>query len=393
MNQTMEKSIDDIIQSLKGNPMFHLSLGSKELFHSNFLEFLWEQNPTAFLEMLKEIVIKEKDKNQIQDLIKKIDKNKEYLKLAREKEHFDICIFHNESNKIVYDIIIENKVKSIPYKAQLCEYIDKIRKKKQSPVYILLSLAQNFAEQAEISKSWNVIDYKELESKIKTYYSNDNQYINDYCLLIKNLNELEEKLFTNNEKFFNGKIYESLKEIRLHDLYLKQSGSIFIGEISQRIKSKIKEAIIIIGKENRDDKSHKIFLSNTMNNGKSTLTATILFGKAFYTIQIEGDQYRHMFNSAGLAAKSCKKNSEKVDGNKLEKRLHNNAALNFVKFVNDYDVTDLSGDLNKNYCRYGEDVVYRYKKFTDKDDMLDIMANDIMNTYQKLLKASQINNQ
>lgn len=257
----------------------------------------------------------------------------------------------------------------------------------------MLSLAQNFAEQAEISKSWNVIDYKELESKIKTYYSNDNQYINDYCLLIKNLNELEEKLFTNNEKFFNGKIYESLKEIRLHDLYLKQSGSIFIGEISQRIKSKIKEAIIIIGKENRDDKSHKIFLSNTMNNGKSTLTATILFGKAFYTIQIEGDQYRHMFNSAGLAAKSCKKNSEKVDGNKLEKRLHNNAALNFVKFVNDYDVTDLSGDLNKNYCRYGEDVVYRYKKFTDKDDMLDIMANDIMNTYQKLLKASQINNQ
>lgn len=392
MNQTMEKSIDDIIKSLKENPMFHLSLGSKELFHSNFLEFLWEQNPAAFLNILNETVTKEKDKNQLQDLIEKIDKNKEYLKLAREKEHFDICIFHNDGNKIVYDIIIENKVKSIPYKTQLDGYVAKIIKKKQSPVCILLSLAQNFAEQAEIRKSWNVIDYRELESKIKTYYSND-KYINDYCLLIKNLNELEEKLFTNNERFFNGKIYESLREIRLHDLYLKQSGSIFIGEICQRIKSKIKEAIIIIGKENRDDKSHKIFLSNTMNNGKSTLTATILFGKVFYTIQIEGDQYRHMFNSAGLAAKSCKKNSKKVDGNKLEKRLHNNAALNFVKFVNDYDVTNLSGDLNKNYCRYGENVVYRYKKFTDKDDMLDIMANDVMNTYQKLFKAPQINNQ
>lgn len=380
-------NLESIIVALNSNPMFHMSLGSKELFHSNFLEFLWEQNKVTFLKMLKEMAPNEEER------INRLIEIKDDLFMAREKEHFDICIFHNEGNKIVYDIIIENKVKSIPYKAQLDGYVAKIRKKKQLPVYILLSLAQNFAEQAEISKSWNVIDYKELESKIKTYYSNDNQYINDYCLLIKNLNELEEKLFTNNERFFNGKIYESLREIRLHDLYLKQSGSIFIGEICQRIKSKIKDDIIIIGKENRDDKSHKIFLSNTMNNGKSTLTATILFGKAFYTIQIEGDQYRHMFNSAGLAAKSCKKNSEKVDGNKLEKRLNNNAALNFVKFVNDYDVTNLSGDLNKNYCRYGEDVVYRYKKFTDKDDMLDIMVKDVINTYKTLLKAPQINNQ
>lgn len=82
----MGKSIDEIIQSLKGNPMFHLSLGSKELFHSNFLEFLWEQNPATFLNILNKIVTKEKDKNQLQDLIEKIDKNKEYLKLAREKE-------------------------------------------------------------------------------------------------------------------------------------------------------------------------------------------------------------------------------------------------------------------------------------------------------------------
>ena len=113
MNQTMEKSIDDIIQSLKGNPMFHLSLGSKELFHSNFLEFLWEENKLSFFMMLCAILGEENE-----HIIQMINSQEEYI-LSREKKKFDICIYHKDDETEIYDVIIENKVKSIPYKTQL----------------------------------------------------------------------------------------------------------------------------------------------------------------------------------------------------------------------------------------------------------------------------------
>ena len=47
--------IDVLLIELNKNPMFRLSLGSKELFHSNFLAFLWDQNPKAFLELLNDL--------------------------------------------------------------------------------------------------------------------------------------------------------------------------------------------------------------------------------------------------------------------------------------------------------------------------------------------------
>ena len=39
-------------------PIFKLSLGSKELFHSNFLEFLWEHNHACFVGMINELLKK-----------------------------------------------------------------------------------------------------------------------------------------------------------------------------------------------------------------------------------------------------------------------------------------------------------------------------------------------
>ena len=107
--------MEKILEELNKNPMFRLSLGSKELFHSNFLAFLWEQNHEAFLELLNDLC---SSLINVNDLL-----SKKELTLDREKENFDICIHHKEGKgkKEIYDIIIENKVKSIPYKEQLIE--------------------------------------------------------------------------------------------------------------------------------------------------------------------------------------------------------------------------------------------------------------------------------
>ena len=89
-----------------------MSLGSKELFHSNFLEYLWNVNQRAFIDMINSLPSGK--------LNKKLDSNQSnnYI-LGREVENFDICIFHNDNQGKVYDLVLENKVKSIPYKEQL----------------------------------------------------------------------------------------------------------------------------------------------------------------------------------------------------------------------------------------------------------------------------------
>ena len=48
------KDLTETIKELKDNPIFRMSLGSKELFHSNFMEFLWDLNRTAFLAMVND---------------------------------------------------------------------------------------------------------------------------------------------------------------------------------------------------------------------------------------------------------------------------------------------------------------------------------------------------
>ena len=83
--------IDVLLIELNKNPMFHLSLGSKELFHSNFLAFLWDQNPKAFLELLNDLCL---NSINVADLL-----NEKELTLDREKENFDICIQKKKKKK------------------------------------------------------------------------------------------------------------------------------------------------------------------------------------------------------------------------------------------------------------------------------------------------------
>ena len=48
MNNKKELNDSDELEELYKNPMFRISLGSKELFHSNFLVFLWDCDKQAF---------------------------------------------------------------------------------------------------------------------------------------------------------------------------------------------------------------------------------------------------------------------------------------------------------------------------------------------------------
>ena len=51
-NQQVQNALD----ALNANAMFHMSLASKELFHSNFLYWLWKLDASKFLTLLDKLL-------------------------------------------------------------------------------------------------------------------------------------------------------------------------------------------------------------------------------------------------------------------------------------------------------------------------------------------------
>ena len=105
---------DDAIEYLRTSPLSNLSLSSKELFHSNFLYWLSKNEPDLFKELISELSNKKTNLNNIE-----WDVKREFLNL-------DLSIIDSSNNNIIF--VIENKVKSIPYKEQLVDYNKKISK-------------------------------------------------------------------------------------------------------------------------------------------------------------------------------------------------------------------------------------------------------------------------
>ena len=80
-----DKEIDlsELLKELKKNPIFKMSLGSKELFHSNFLEYINEVNEGLFLSIINRLL---PDNSKLPNGID--------YKLSRELENFDLCLYH-----------------------------------------------------------------------------------------------------------------------------------------------------------------------------------------------------------------------------------------------------------------------------------------------------------
>lgn len=377
------------LEELHQNPMFRISLGSKELFHSNFLAFLWDcdkQAKKAFLNMINDLLPRDKKIN-ISELLKK-----EGLTIYREKENLDLCICHTENEKDCIDIIIENKVKSIPYIEQLDEYRQTAAKPqyKNSTVvtYILLTLAEVFPNKEAIERDWNIITYDQLVKAIKQYYRKNNmeprlqQYVADYTDFIDKLSALQIVDKFNDEPFHNPAIIEAYHKKKLSDLYLKQRGSYFICMLLKKIteaqennrlgKIEVKWGAKsqASGKIGDNSKNAIIYLASGMNRGKSTITIHIYpkESQSSYALQIEGNQYRHMFIQSGLIAKR---------NEKIEQHLNN-----MPFFAQDQLPKLLQEDWQGrgDFNQYQPDCLYKYVTFekTTGSQMLDIVVEDII---------------
>ena len=391
--------ITNELKELYQNPMFRISLGSKELFHSNFLAFLWDCDKQAFLNVINYLLPKGKKIN-VSELL-----GKEGLTIYREKENLDLCICHTENNKECIDIVIENKVKSIPYIEQLDEYRQTAAKPQYknsaSVTYILLTLATEFPNKETIERDWNIITYDQLVEAIKQCYCKNNieprlqQYVADYTDFIEKLSALQIVDKFNDEPFHNPDIIAAYHKKKLSDLYLKQRGSYFICLLLKKIaeaqknnrlgKIDIKQGAKsqASGKNVVDNsKNAIIYLASGMNRGKSTITIHIYpkESQSSYALQIEGNQYRHMFIQSGLIAKR---------NEKIEQHLNN-----MPFFAQDQLPKLLQEDWQGrgDFNQYQPDCLYKYVTFekTTGGQMLDIVVEDIIKVLAYLPECEPI---
>ena len=121
------EKLTSIVETLRLSPLFTLSLASKELFHSNFLAWLCETYPEHAGKFFAGFIVN--------DPPAKFDRVRAY----RERNHIDLTLEYENSQQL----IIENKVKSLPSVEQLQRISDSVKEKdSEKTSFLLLTLVR-----------------------------------------------------------------------------------------------------------------------------------------------------------------------------------------------------------------------------------------------------------
>ena len=394
MNMTPQ--LDALLKQFKQNPMYFFSLSSKELFHSNFLEFLFHTDRKKFFNIIDQL------------LGTNFSSDPDKYALSREKEKFDICISHKVETKRnkeadCYDLIIENKVKSIPYYTQLEDYqnkADKHNKNLDNPQVkiLLLSLVKDFPDKAEIDgqENWTIADYDQLCKLIRSEFSDHptiGQYVKDYCDFLDLLNTLQQSIINDNANgLFNN--VDTYKPYRFHDIYAKLRSALFLMDFKQAIELEVKKYkmdvkfvdsihdVIIAEKY-----APGIYLHYGINQGVGVADIWIPIWKGNrickYEIVIQGVQYRHGYSEPTLNRNPQPEVKELWDKN-------GNGVAPEDPFYKDFKyLNGIYGPLSESgmrgqYCKYSHQgratYLYTYLKIDnlDRAKLLDIAIKDTL---------------
>jgi len=428
------KTLDKAINNLEKNPLFQMSLGSKELFHSNFLSWIInEKNEKKFVNsFLNELL-------EISEGIKTIVEFPE-----REKMNIDLSFKVELYDNTQRLIIIENKVKSLPYKKQLDKYYAKVDKeqannnKKKNTTnyevsYFLLSLVRpdiSILLDEVGNERWIRISYKKIADSINNALAkivtppsdliSFENLLKSYVDFVTQLHKIaEEDLIIKNIKhelfnYTNGVKRKKYQNLRLHDLYLKSK--------YQQISHRIKKALIAKFGEELDTnfnpleklgKNNKILpnINNgvsikegfTNSNGMIDLkyiphTFKIDNTDIYYTfcLQLQGDHLRYALQFMGKFEGKTKKFVAKLIYKLAHTLSDSHEWLNLPKHVkiersifvtqkllgkpqksNDYDK-------ERKFCKFGDSFLYKYHQIspnTNVESIIDLYVKIFTQLY------------
>ena len=353
---------------LRKNPIFRLSMSSLELFHSNFLEWLFDLNHEAFLKCFGLTV-----SNPAACTIER-----EYhlgtTKLATRKNKqwvTDIAVFENaddknekkkkaaktDKNKKLI-LIIENKIKSTPSKGQLENQKDLADKKAKGCKKVLLSLF----EYSGTLHDFDSVLYETLFGEIRKNYALHSKfvpYIKDYCDMLQRLqliidaDSVVQDAFGKNStktKFFTfHKDSLNLETCGIMDAFRKYQAASLADEFENRFIEKNTTGLTMT-------------CEHSLNNKHACATiAYKLNDRLNVGVQIEHDQLRIFFKD--------KNKGEKFNIDKAQ------------EYWEEWLKTPLGkGKNQKEYCSYSESFIYRYVKLKGI-----ITTDELCNRVEELL--------
>ena len=222
------------VKALGASPLFNLSLGSKELFHSDFLAWLCKLYPTLVGPVFAHFV-------------KSPPPSCAGLQIHRERRNIDLTIqFQND-----HALIVENKVKSLPSQSQLVEYSEAVKDKAHT-AFLLLSLTRPsfFPPDSAVffmnGVTWHHLSYSDLAAALEAISSPvsavdryHGELIKDYVAFVTSLVAIAAELSPHWEDeetdFFRKDESILLRQIRLHDLMSK----IRYAELAERLKQSL----------------------------------------------------------------------------------------------------------------------------------------------------------
>lgn len=345
-------SVDILPNELQQNPMYRLSMSSLELFHSNFLEWLFDIKHEAFLKCF-DLTVHDSSTYTIE---------REYHLGTRDGKKWvtDIAVFEN-GNLI---LIIENKIKSTPSKGQLENQSALADIKAKGCKKVLLSLFEySGTGLCQITAFRRIhpstphdfipILYKDLLTEIRTNYASHSQfvpYIKDYCDMLERLQNIidADPLVINwSGGYYTAHMFSKKLEIYdMMDAFRKYQAASLADEFENRFIANNTTGL-------------PMTCEHSLNNKHACTTiAYELNDRLNVGVQIEHDQLRIFF--------------ENKDKNFNPDQLR--------KYWKEWLGNPLGEGNENQYCSYSNSFIYRYVKFENI-----IKTDDLCNRVKELL--------
>ncbi len=340
--------MNEKIKYLKNSPLYNMSLASMELFHSNFWAWLMEKD-SRFINVFFDV-----STNNITS-----------CKILRESHHRDIVICI-EDEKVQKEYIIENKLKSLPYKEQLYRYETGTKNFKSG---IITGIIEPDFKRNNECENWTFLSYHTISKKLRTTDYLNGEYkliLNMYCDVVDALfyvlnNHLEESDFKYDLCYKEP--YSKFIDIRLHDIVKKLKMADFKMYFDEHYRNEVSciipnyELVTKVGFSN-GQAIMDIFFENLEGLSEKE---RIKIG-----IQIQDGQYRRVVEVPGVSTINTFK---KYLGCWFEERTNNS-------------IFGLSTSMSKDYCEYKPSFVYQYWNISENSSL----QTDSFITYDTLCK-------
>lgn len=221
--------------SLECSPIANISLASKELFHSNFLAWAFNTYPTTLNAVLNCTGLKARSSD-------------ESVEVTREEKNLDLVVRVGD-NRVV---VIENKLKSLPYSEQLRLYEEKaatLDSDRRAPELVLLTLTpEDYNRPHLLRKRWKCVDYGTMARSLPEHMPDDAEHyhieiVRDYSQFVGELvrfaNDESKHVWNRAGRKIDGKeLPVWLTKHKLHDLFGKRQGQFVAVKVYETVTAR-----------------------------------------------------------------------------------------------------------------------------------------------------------